>query len=213
MQQPFDMDPDTLFNQALGYLQNGLYDPAQKILELVIQLNLGQHRLEAEAYARMALARLHADQGRLDEAVFQLEEAASALEIVGDPAGQLRVTFEQGELAERQEDLAAARAAYRQALSLAAVPSDAGTARMRLGALEREAGDRQKAIEHYRAAIEAFSEAGNEIGQARGQYELARLIKQDAPEEADRLLAQARETATEWNDTTLVELIVAQEER
>jgi hypothetical protein len=83
---------------------------------------------------------------------------------------------------------------------------------MRLGALEREDGDRQQAAEHYRAAIEAFDEAGNEIGQARGQYELARLIKPDAPEEAARLLAQARETAAEWNDTTLEELIVAEGE-
>lgn len=207
MQQSFDMDPDALFNQALGYLQNGLYDPAQKILELVIQLNLGQHRLEAEAYARMALARLHADQGRLDEAWFQLEEAASALEVLGDQAGQLRVAFEQGELAERQQHLEAAREAYRQALSLAAVPSDTGTAHMRLGALERESGHRQSAMDHYRAAIEAFTQAGNEIGLARGQYELARLLKAEAPEEAARLLAQARQTAIEWNDSTLVELI------
>jgi tetratricopeptide (TPR) repeat protein len=200
-------DPDTLFMQALGFLQNRLHDPAEKLLRQVIDLNRAQDRTAAEAYARMALARLFADRGEFAEAGAELDAAAKALQVVEDRVGQVRVAFESGEVAERQGNAVAARHAYEQALALADMPSEVGAAHMRLGVLAREAAHPEGAASHYRAAMEAFGEAGNELAAARAKYELARLRKVVPEAESRVLLSQAAELARALGDETLLELI------
>lgn len=200
-------DPDALFMQALGFLQTGMYGPAQSLLNQTIALNEERGRPVAAAYARMALARLHTDERRLDAAQEELRVAADALEEAGEVAGQLRVAFEQGELAERQGQIDTARTAYEYALAHATEAGDRATAHMRLGALLTDAGDEQTAAQHYRSARTAFADAGNDLVAARAGYELAQLDTVVAPDEARSLLAEARQIAEEWHDETLLALL------
>lgn len=205
-------DPDALFMQALGFLQSGIYGPAQSLLDRAITLNEEQGRHVAAAYARMALARLHSDEKRLDAAHAALQSAADALEDAGDVAGQLRVAFEQGELYERQGRVEAAHEAYEYALAQATESGDRATAHMRLGALLKDAGNQQGAARHYRSARAAFIDAGNDVVAARAAYELARLADAVTAEEAASLITEARQTAEEWHDETLLTLIDALDE-
>lgn len=205
-------DPDALFMQALGFLQSGMYGPARSLLARAIALNEERERPVAQAYARMALARLHSDEKRFDAAQQELQAAAEALENAGDLAGQLRVAFERGEVYERQGQIDAARDAYEYAIAHAAEAGDRATAHMRLGALLADAGDQESAAPHYRSARSAFSEAGNDVAGARAAYALSQLDDAVTDEEAATLIAEAQQTAEEWYDEALLELLDALDE-
>lgn len=208
MKQPSSDDPDALFMQALGFLQSGIYGPARSLLKKVITINRQQDRPVAAAYARMALARLYADEDRLDDAQKELDSASLTLEAAGEQAGCLRIAFESGALYERQNDTEAARSAYERALALSASAGDTATAHMRLGALLRDSGQGALAEEHFRAAKSVFLEAGNELGAARAVYELTTLSGADvSPAERRALLDEAHAIAETWNDGILLERI------
>lgn len=200
---------NTLFMQALGFVQAGLFHPAEQTLHKVIELYEAGQEPQAAAFARLTLARVYADQARYTEAHAILQHVLDDAEARGDTETRLRALYELGALAERMHDTSAAQAAYTQVLQTAATAGDRATAALRLGALANVENRLDEALHFYRTALDLFQSIEHDLGMAQAAYQLARLLADSDPAEARRYYDIAHTIAETWGDETLLQALQA----
>ncbi len=200
---------NTLFMQALGFVQAGLFYPAEQTLLKVIELYESEQESQAAAFACLTLARVYADQAKYTEAHAILQRVLHEAETRGDQETLVRALYETGALAERMHDTDAAHAAYIRVLRTAPNAGDRATAALRLGALANATNRPDDAAHFYRTAFELFQSIEHDLGMAQAAYELTRLLANVNPTEARRYYEIAHTLAETWGDETLLHALQA----
>lgn len=153
--------------RAAGLADGRDPDRARKALKIAARLD------PLDAAPRLALARVHAEQGDMNAA---RREAAAVYGEGVDQAARARAAFMLGELARAEGDVQTARGAYLDTIKietalLDADPQDPGSARWyarakgRIAELDAAAGDMKAAMAGADAALALFRAAAGQIGE------------------------------------------------
>ena len=119
-----------------------------------------ERRSEQHAAAEFFLAKILCDIGREDEALPHLKHAAQLVPLDQKEAFELHYLL--GALAQKQQDLAAAKTAFETALKKGAKPERVADVSHRLGAIAQAQQDDDAAIARYEKALAAYGNAQTE---------------------------------------------------
>lgn len=158
------------------------------LVDALRRLGVVHHRRGADGLARELCARSYREAVSLGELVFA-GEALNALAGFDYEAGQM----------------AAARSNFVNALALGgSSPSLLGRIEQNLGILDSVQGDHDRAFAHYRRALEAFKQAGDEGGCAIAYHNLGLISSRRGElEEAERAFVQSASMAQRVGDVYL----------
>ena len=119
-----------------------------------------ERRSEQHAAAEFFLAKILCDIGREDEALPHLKHAAQLVPLDQKEAFELHYLL--GALAQKQQDLSAAKTAFETALKKGAKPERVADVSHRLGAIAQAQQDDDAAIARYEKALAAYGNAQTE---------------------------------------------------
>ena len=173
-------------------LLQGDYPAAHALCEQALTLIRREHQNEMESHLLLGMARILCHQGELEEALQHCKQAIR----MGKEAGNQRAEYEGinrlGLIHMECRDYALAESCFSEALRLyeeIGSPGGMAAVRCNLGEVARKRGEREKALDYYRQALQLNLEIGYPIGILDDLQGIAQITPSFiAPENAVRLL-------------------------